>query len=196
MLIFQDRRVDPATTDVESVASDFALHRRQSRSLGLGGLVDRVAQAMIPSLKQASPELGHYGARLVVRDATVAPLTVKQNPSRYESIRNETDPIGVSREFLGAYQLIQSQNSVAPYARIDSLEAGWEYRVEVTDYELVVPSLPHEADGICIVQLSDLHIGRFVRAEDVRQVARFVSVLHPSLIVMTGDQRFPAAVRC
>jgi len=190
MLIIQDKRIDSTAAETESVAADFAMHRRRSRALGLGNLVSLVAEAMIPSLTTAPAVIARFGARCDLRGRAAAPLVVKRNPSYFASMRNEEAAIGVSREFLGAYQRLQEQTGVGSYARIDSLEAGWEYRVEVADYDVTVPALPREADGMCVVQLSDLHVGRLVRSGDVRRIAEFVSTLQPNAIVLTGDLVF------
>lgn len=190
MVIIQNRGVDLDPAEAENTTADFSMHRRRLRSRGLANLISLVAEAMVPSLKPASPVPGCYGAKFAVCDTSVTSLGVKRNASRFTCIRNENTVMGVSREFLGAYQMMQTQTAMGSYARIDSLEAGWEYRVELTDYDIIVPALPREMDGARIVQLSDLHIGRFVKPDDIRQVAAFVSALRPDLIVMTGDHVF------
>jgi predicted MPP superfamily phosphohydrolase len=57
----------------------------------------------------------------------------------------------------------------------------------LTDYELAMPCLPPERDGLVLVQVSDLHLGG-VRGERwlAKRIAQ-VDALHPELVVITGD---------
>jgi predicted MPP superfamily phosphohydrolase len=64
-------------------------------------------------------------------------------------------------------------------------EAGW---VRFREFELPVPALPAELDGLRIVHLSDFHLG--VPSPGVGAVARAVSWTRerrPDLVVVTGD---------
>ena len=60
-----------------------------------------------------------------------------------------------------------------------------DYAVE----ELVValPGLPATLEGFTLVQLSDIHIGRFVGDWELRAAERLVRDARPDLIVLTGD---------
>lgn len=62
------------------------------------------------------------------------------------------------------------------------------FRIERTQQEIPVKSLPESFDGYCIVQFSDLHTGTF--AEDttfVSQLVDSINTLRPDIIVFTGD---------
>jgi len=60
-----------------------------------------------------------------------------------------------------------------------------DYRVSQVD--LPVSGLPKELDGLRIAQLSDIHIGSYISAADVRRAVGMANELQPDLSVVTGD---------
>jgi len=60
-----------------------------------------------------------------------------------------------------------------------------DYRVHQLD--LRVSGLPRELDGLRIAQLSDIHIGSYMSAADVRRAVGMANELKPDLSVITGD---------
>ena len=64
------------------------------------------------------------------------------------------------------------------------VEPRW---VEVTQLDISLPGLPEELDGFTITQLSDLHLGPHVSAEDVRRSVQIANELDADLVVLTGD---------
>jgi len=64
------------------------------------------------------------------------------------------------------------------------VEPRW---VEVTQLDISLPGLPEELDGFTITQLSDLHLGPYVSAEDVRRGVQIANELAADLVVLTGD---------
>lgn len=60
-----------------------------------------------------------------------------------------------------------------------------DYRVHSVD--LPVSGLPRELDGLRIAQLSDIHIGSYISAADVRRAVGMANDLKPDLSVVTGD---------
>ncbi|ATG52231.1 hypothetical protein CFK38_12370 [Brachybacterium vulturis] len=69
------------------------------------------------------------------------------------------------------------------------LVAGWllwdNRRLDVTDYDVAVPSLPTSAEGLRIAQVSDLHAADFGTFQD--RVLAAVDTSRPDLIALTGD---------
>lgn len=64
----------------------------------------------------------------------------------------------------------------------------WEPRwFQVTHLEVWLPALPPGLDGLTILQLSDLHVGPHMRAEEVRRAVGLANRLSPDLIVLSGD---------
>jgi predicted MPP superfamily phosphohydrolase len=60
-----------------------------------------------------------------------------------------------------------------------------DYRVSQVD--LPVSGMPKELDGLRIAQLSDIHIGSYISAADVRRAVGMANELQPDLSVVTGD---------
>ena len=60
-----------------------------------------------------------------------------------------------------------------------------DYRVHQVD--LPVSGLPQELDGLRIAQLSDIHIGSYMSAAEVRRAVGLANELKPHLSVVTGD---------
>jgi uncharacterized protein len=58
---------------------------------------------------------------------------------------------------------------------------------EVRPYEVAIRNLDPALDGFRIVQLSDLHVGPFLRSNWIDDRVRQVDALHPDVIVVTGD---------
>jgi len=59
------------------------------------------------------------------------------------------------------------------------------YRVHQID--LPIAALPRELDGLRIAQLSDIHIGSYMSAAEVRRAVGLANELNPDLAVVTGD---------
>jgi uncharacterized protein len=69
-----------------------------------------------------------------------------------------------------------------PYAR------WWErHRPQIVEREAYVPDLPPELDGLRVVQLSDLHIGKLNSAELMEKAVALAQSLAPDLVLLTGD---------
>jgi uncharacterized protein len=60
-----------------------------------------------------------------------------------------------------------------------------DYRVHQID--LPISGLPQELSGLRIAQLSDIHIGTYMSAADVRRAVGMANDLKPDLCVVTGD---------
>jgi len=58
---------------------------------------------------------------------------------------------------------------------------------ELTQHELVLPSLHPAHDGLRVAQLSDLHIGHGVPPGRIARAVAQVNSLEPDVVVLTGD---------
>jgi uncharacterized protein len=86
-------------------------------------------------------------------------------------------------------RVLQSLSAAAftPFAaRAERRLIATEY-FEVTHVELTLPNLDPAHEGLRVVQLSDLHIGRGVPDGRIISVVREVNELKPDLVVLTGD---------
>jgi len=59
--------------------------------------------------------------------------------------------------------------------------------LETTVQPIRLPLLPRAFEGFRICQLSDIHIGPFMPAEQIRKYAAIANALKPDLMVLTGD---------
>ena len=71
--------------------------------------------------------------------------------------------------------------------------------LQVTPQPIRLPRLPRAFDGFRICQLSDIHIGPFMPAEEIRKYVAIANAHKPDLAVLTGDfvtfDRRPARCR-
>ncbi|HEY6290598.1 MAG TPA: metallophosphoesterase [Terriglobia bacterium] len=59
--------------------------------------------------------------------------------------------------------------------------------IETNQYRVALERLPKGFDGFRMAQLSDIHIGPFMTATEIRHVVDLTNRLNPDLIVLTGD---------
>jgi predicted MPP superfamily phosphohydrolase len=57
----------------------------------------------------------------------------------------------------------------------------------VRDYEVTLPGLPRERDGLTLVEISDLHLGNLVGREWLARLIDRINGLKPDLVVVNGD---------
>lgn len=74
-------------------------------------------------------------------------------------------------------------------ALILSVYGTWQsLRVpDVRTIEVTLPRLPVRLDGFSIVQLTDIHIGPFLKGDWLREVVAKTNALSPDLVAVTGD---------
>ncbi|HEV2353686.1 MAG TPA: metallophosphoesterase, partial [Puia sp.] len=61
------------------------------------------------------------------------------------------------------------------------------YDLKVVEYEVKVPGWPKEFSGLSIVQLSDIHFGKYIHGEYLEFVVAEAKKLKPDLFALTGD---------
>ena len=59
--------------------------------------------------------------------------------------------------------------------------------IEINTYRLTHPKLRDDQRGLLIAQISDVHLGRWVKPRHLRQVVDFVNGQSPDLVALTGD---------
>jgi hypothetical protein len=79
---------------------------------------------------------------------------------------------------------------VAPPLYATQIEPHW---IEVTHPDVHPPLLPAPLDGLTIAQLSDLHLGPHVTADDVRRSVELTNRQQADLVVLTGDFVYQSA---
>ncbi|MBX3044352.1 MAG: metallophosphoesterase [Candidatus Kapabacteria bacterium] len=61
------------------------------------------------------------------------------------------------------------------------------YDLKLFRETIYLPNLPLNLDGIKIVQLSDLHFGKYMKGNILEKIGKIVNSLSPDLILITGD---------
>lgn len=59
--------------------------------------------------------------------------------------------------------------------------------IEINTFRLWTPRIDPALEGLRIAQISDVHLGRWVRPRHLRQVIDFVNLRRPDLVALTGD---------
>lgn len=85
------------------------------------------------------------------------------------------------RQFLAAAPLV-AVSATSAYAR---LIEPYNYRVSRTD--IFIRDLPERFENFRITQLTDIHHGRIVGLDEVRQVVDLAQKTKPDLFALTGD---------
>lgn len=72
----------------------------------------------------------------------------------------------------------------ASWLYVAELELRW---LQVERVSVTLPRLPRAFDGLTIAQISDLHIGPYIGAEEIRAAVETVMGLGADVIAITGD---------
>jgi hypothetical protein len=59
--------------------------------------------------------------------------------------------------------------------------------IETTHQPIKLPRLPKAFEGFRIAQISDIHVGPFMTADDIRKYVTMLNQLKPDLVALTGD---------
>lgn len=59
--------------------------------------------------------------------------------------------------------------------------------LDVTHQDILIEGLPKEFEGFRIVQLSDIHLGVWIRLKDIRRFVAVSNAQRPDAVVITGD---------
>ncbi|MBI3934900.1 MAG: metallophosphoesterase [Acidobacteria bacterium] len=66
------------------------------------------------------------------------------------------------------------------YGNLDDLDISAERAIPM-------PNLPRSLEGLSIVQITDLHVGSYIRDRELRRIVDLVNSLRPDVVVVTGD---------
>jgi uncharacterized protein len=104
-------------------------------------------------------------------------------PSRRHEADLRIDPSRRSFVAGSAGLLVPGLYAVAAYGtygNIGDLDISPEQRIPIRN-------LPRSLEGMTIAQISDLHVGAYVREKELRRIVDLVNDLRPDLVVVTGD---------
>ena len=73
-----------------------------------------------------------------------------------------------------------------------SVALGWgmvrgRHAFQIEEVVVRIPGLPRALDGYTIAQVSDIHVGLFVRERELREGLDLVRSIRPDMVVATGD---------
>jgi uncharacterized protein len=153
---------------------------RFSGMMGVVGLwvTSAFVSWIIISLVSGVALLGRYARRLFISAPDAANSPRSSRPPSEDDVR------------LDRRRFVQAATALAaaiPYGAgaYGFLVGRHDYRVHEVD--LPVSGLPRDLNGLRIAQLSDIHIGSYISAADVRRAVGMANELNPDLSVVTGD---------
>ena len=88
------------------------------------------------------------------------------------------------REFLGAAAAIAPPLFTIGLTGVTLAQLG---RLRVRRFTLAIPTLPRALDGITLVHLTDLHLGRLTCERVMREMVSTTNALRADLVLWTGD---------
>jgi len=124
----------------------------------LFGLADRIARAA-RGLYQRALQAGR-----------AVPLHTPSSLARRRFLERTALAVTTAPFVAGAYGMF--------YERIN---------LEISRRRIKIPRLPRAFEGFRIAQLSDIHIGPFMTAEEIRRYVGIANGLKPDLVALTGD---------
>jgi predicted MPP superfamily phosphohydrolase len=104
------------------------------------------------------------------RKVTLPSRAELSSPARRHFLEQTTVAVGAIPFAVCAYGLL--------YGRLN---------LEITRKRIKLRRLPKAFDSFRIAQLSDIHIGPFMPAEEIRKFVALANQLKPDLVVLTGD---------
>jgi predicted MPP superfamily phosphohydrolase len=122
------------------------------------GLVDRIASAT------------RWVFQRVVQAGRAIPPPSPVSLARRRFLKNTALAMTTAPFVAGAYGMF--------YERLN---------LEISHQRIKIPRLPSAFHGFRIAQLSDVHIGPFMTAEEIRRYAGIANGLKPELVAVTGD---------
>jgi hypothetical protein len=124
----------------------------------LFGLADRIARA------------ARWLYQRVARAGRAVPLSNPVSLARRRFLERTALAVTTSPFVAGAYGMF--------YERLN---------LEISHRRIKIPRLPRAFEGFRIAQLSDIHIGPFMAAEEIRRYVGIANELKPDLVALTGD---------
>lgn len=135
-------------------------------------VADRLARTLLWCYRQVVAAVrAHRRPALqaaVPADAAVAPDPPSRSRRRF--LERTAFAVSAAPFVAGAYGLL--------YGRLN---------IEITRHRVKLSRLPKAFEGLRIAQLSDIHIGPFMTAEEVRKCVALTNELRPDLVALTGD---------
>jgi hypothetical protein len=126
--------------------------------------------AFILGLAGRAAGAGYGVCRRVVQASRAVPLPDPVSPARRRFLETTTLGMAAAPFVAGAYGMF--------YGRLN---------LEITHRRIKIPRLPSAFEGLRMAQLSDIHIGPFMTAEEIRRYVGITNQLKADLVALTGD---------
>ncbi|MGD0126295.1 MAG: metallophosphoesterase [Terriglobia bacterium] len=108
--------------------------------------------------------------RRVARAGSGVPLPSRVSLARRRFLERAAVAMSTAPFVAGAYGMF--------YERLN---------LEISHQRIKIPRLPRAFEGFRIAQLSDIHIGAFMPADEIRRYVGIANGLKPDLVALTGD---------
>lgn len=110
----------------------------------------------------------------------------ESTPAVGSPAKGRSSPASISRRgFLAAGPglMIPAIYGVAAYGEFSHLD-----QIDVSpEFPIAIAGLPRAVEGLTIVQLSDLHVGTYIRQRELEHAVSLVNQLRPDIVAITGD---------
>ena len=121
----------------------------------------------------------------MVRRSPSSPAPSGERSHGRPNAHSNQAPVISRRQFVAgsAGLLVPGMYAVAAYGtygNMGDLDISKEQAIPM-------PRLPRSLDGLRIVQISDLHVGSYIRSKELRRIVSEVNRLRADLVVITGD---------
>jgi hypothetical protein len=122
-------------------------------------------------------------ARVRTRLTGIGAGQVRRTPGQEPAVPVKPNALS-RREFLGATTALAPAVFTVGLTGV-ALPQLNQFRVR--RFELPLPALPRDLDGMTIAHVSDLHVGPFTKGRVLRDLVKATNALRADLVLMTGD---------
>jgi predicted MPP superfamily phosphohydrolase len=105
-------------------------------------------------------------------------------PPRVPDVRLRGSPLATRREFL---RWTFGAVAVSPAGVFAYGAAVGKEHYEIVERTMLLPRLSPRLHGLRIVQLTDIHVGNFMKQDKLERYVRVVNDLQPDIVALTGD---------
>jgi uncharacterized protein len=92
--------------------------------------------------------------------------------------------IKIVQMWISRFTIVAIALTTGIYIYASKIEPNW---IEVVPIQLAIPNLTPAFDQFKLVQISDIHISRFMTSERMDKIIRLVNQQQPDAIAITGD---------
>jgi predicted MPP superfamily phosphohydrolase len=124
---------------------------------------------------------------VVLKDVGTAVYRVWMQPSPPPMVSDmglRGSPLATRRDFL---RWTFGAVAVSPVGVFAYGAAVGKEHYEIVEHTMILPRLSPRLHGLRIVQLTDIHVGNFMKQDKLERYVRVVNNLQPDIVALTGD---------